>query len=244
MAGAFRNFARLGFAEGMSGHISVRDPEFPNGIWMNPLGVHFSLLKASDMILLDMTTGAVLGGNRRQCANEAGFLIHSAVHQARPDVHAACHAHSMAARAYAAFGRPLRMLHQDACLFYDKHSVYAAYGGIVFGKEEGINIARALGPKNKGVILQNHGHLTVGATVDEAAYLFGLMDRCCTIELQVLHAQTAGLKANVISDAEAEYNYIMASEENALYREFQPDYCVEMSAAANSFDDFDSRQFP
>src|SRR4051794_24051391 len=56
MAGAFRVFARHGFTEGMSGHISVRDPIEPSAFWINPLGVHYGLLKASDMILLDMNT--------------------------------------------------------------------------------------------------------------------------------------------------------------------------------------------
>ena len=88
MAGAFRVFARKGFTEGMSGHISVRDPEHPHTFWTNPLGRHFGLLKASDMVLVDYE-GKVVGGNQSRPANAAGFLIHSAVHKARPDVHAA-----------------------------------------------------------------------------------------------------------------------------------------------------------
>lgn len=63
-AAVFRDFARKGFTEGMSGHISVRDPEFPNYIWMNPLGKHFGLMTAGDLICLDMFTGKVVGGNR------------------------------------------------------------------------------------------------------------------------------------------------------------------------------------
>lgn len=63
MSGAFRVFARRGFTEGMSGHISVRDPEFPDRFWTNPLGRHFGLLKPSDMVLLD-EHGTVVGGNR------------------------------------------------------------------------------------------------------------------------------------------------------------------------------------
>lgn len=64
MAAVFRNFARSGFTEGMSGHISVRDPEFDNYIWMNTLGRHFSLLTATDFVCLDINTGAVVGGNK------------------------------------------------------------------------------------------------------------------------------------------------------------------------------------
>lgn len=62
MAAAFRVFGRNGYAEGIAGHISVRDPEFEDRFWINPLGVHFSMMKASDMICLDMK-GNVVGGN-------------------------------------------------------------------------------------------------------------------------------------------------------------------------------------
>lgn len=63
-AAVFRDFARKGFTEGMSGHISVRDPEFPNYIWMNPLGKHFGLMTAGDLICLDVFSGKVVGGNK------------------------------------------------------------------------------------------------------------------------------------------------------------------------------------
>jgi hypothetical protein len=63
-AAVFRDFSRKGFTEGMSGHISVRDPEFEDYIWMNPLGKHFGLMTAGDLICLDIKTGKQVGGNR------------------------------------------------------------------------------------------------------------------------------------------------------------------------------------
>jgi hypothetical protein len=63
-AAVFRDFSRKGFTEGMSGHISVRDPEFPDYIWMNPLGKHFGLMTAGDLICLDINSGKIVGGNR------------------------------------------------------------------------------------------------------------------------------------------------------------------------------------
>jgi len=62
MAGAFRVFASEGYAEGISGHISVRDPEFEDRFWINPLGIHFGMLKASDMVCVDIK-GHFVGGN-------------------------------------------------------------------------------------------------------------------------------------------------------------------------------------
>ncbi|OBT56276.1 hypothetical protein VE04_02500 [Pseudogymnoascus sp. 24MN13] len=217
-AATFRDFARKGFTEGQAGHISVRDPEFEDYIWMNPLGRHFGLMTAGDMICLDMHTGAVVGGNNTRPADAAGFQIHSAIHKARPDVAAICHAHSDAGRAASA------------------HAVYAEYGGIVFAEEEGRNIARALGEGNKGVILMNHGLLTVGHTVDEAGYMFGLLGRGEARQLDrgAAGAGNPGLKRNIISDEEAAYNMKMASEKHVLYREAQPDldYIFETQGVA------------
>lgn len=82
-------------------------------------------------------------------ANAAGFLIHSEIHKARPDVAAICHAHTDAGRAWSVFAKPLDMLNQDICNFHNAHAVYADYGGIVFAQEEGQNIAKSLGAKNK-----------------------------------------------------------------------------------------------
>ena len=237
MAATFRYFARQGFAEGQSGHISVRDPEFPGLIWMNPLSRHFGMLTAGDMVLLDIQTGRFAAGSgnpavQGRTSNAAGYFIHRAVHRARPnDVHAVCHAHTVAGRAWAAFGRPLDMLTQDACTFYGKHAVYAQYGGIVFAEDEGERIAAALKPAHRGAILMSHGLITVGETVDEAGFLFGLLDRSCKIQLQVEAAAANGLKKVTVSDEEAAYNERMGADADLLYREAQPDLEVEIEAA-------------
>lgn len=238
MAAVFRNWSRMGYAEGQSGHISVRDPEYPQIMWMNPLSRHYGTLTAGDFIPMEVATGRIAGGRPnpatgRVTGNRAGYLIHSAIHKRRPgDVHAVCHAHTTAGRAWSVFARPLEMLTQDACSLYGCHTVYAAYGGIVFASDEGERIADALGAHNKGAILMNHGLLSVGATVDEAGFIFGLMERSCAIQLQVEAACAGGrLKKNVVSDEEAAYNCRMASEKNALYREMQPDVEFEIQEA-------------
>ncbi|RDW82046.1 hypothetical protein BP6252_03158 [Coleophoma cylindrospora] len=240
IAATFRDFARKGFTEGMSGHISVRDPEFPHYIWMNPLGKHYGLMKPTDLLCIDVETGKIVGGNRSRPGNAAGYLIHSEVHKARPDVHAVCHAHTLAARAWSAFATGLDMLNQDICYLYgDALAVHADYGGIVFAAEEGRAIAKSLGPKGKVAILLNHGLLSVGSTVDEAGFLFGLADRGCQMQLQVEAAMAGNpnLKKHVVPDEEAEYNFRMASEKNSLYAEAQPDldYEIEMAGGLEAF---------
>jgi ribulose-5-phosphate 4-epimerase/fuculose-1-phosphate aldolase len=123
------------------------------------LGKHFATLKASDMVLVDYD-GNVVGGNTSRPANAAGFLIHSAVHKARPDVTAACHTHGKAGKAWSAFARKLEMINQDVTYFYgDAQAVYHEFGGVVLSEEEGQRLAAALGSKGKGLILRNHGLL-------------------------------------------------------------------------------------
>ena len=80
-------------------------------LWLNPYAKHFSAMKASDLVLVDPEGYVVEGGNQA-VINTAGFLIHSSVHRARPDVHAACHVHSMHGKTWSAFGKPVEMLTQ------------------------------------------------------------------------------------------------------------------------------------
>ncbi|KAK4942406.1 hypothetical protein LTR10_017853 [Elasticomyces elasticus] len=221
MAGCFRVWAREGYAEGVSGHISVRDPEFEDRLWINPLGVHYGMMKASDMICINFITGQVVGGNTEVPANAAGVQIHSAAHRRRPDVHAVCHNHSIYGRAYSAFGKPLEMLNQDVCNFYNAHSVYEAYGGVALSGEEGENIAKALG-NGKGCILMNHGLLTVGNTVDEASFLYMVLERSCKAQLLIEAAVAGGrVQKRPIGDEEAAYNFRWNSDPESLYYEMQ-----------------------
>src|SRR5580693_4961553 len=104
LAGALRLFGRFGFSEGVAGHITARDPERLDHFWVNPFGMHFGQIRASDLILVNHA-GTVVEG--RAEVNLAAFAIHSQVHAARPDVVAAAHAHSMYGKSWASLGRLL-----------------------------------------------------------------------------------------------------------------------------------------
>lgn len=241
MAGAFRIFAKLGFADGSSGHISLRDPVRPDTFWINPYGVHFGVLTVSDMIHVDHE-GNRIGGNDA-LVNKAGFIIHSAIHAARPDINAACHMHSPHARAWSTFGKPIDMLNQDSCMFYDDLSVYAAFGGVVFAPEEGKNIASALGPRNKNIILQNHGILTCGGTIAEAAAFFIALERACQTQLLIESATAPSsvggtvsqLSKTFVSKEEAEYTKIGTGSPEVMYMQFVPEYQLILKESKGDF---------
>ena len=179
LAAAFRLFGRLGFGEGTAGHITARDPEMTDHFWVNPLGMSFRQIRVRDLLLVNHE-GEVVEGDWP--LNLAAFVIHSQIHAARPDVISAAHAHSVHGKAWSSLHRPLDPLTQDACAFYDDHVVFDDYTGAVFDLEEGKRIAHALGD-HKAAILVNHGLLTVGRSVDEAAWWFVTMERTCQAQL-------------------------------------------------------------
>jgi ribulose-5-phosphate 4-epimerase/fuculose-1-phosphate aldolase len=141
--------------------------------------MHFGQIRASDLVLVNHR-GEVVEG--KYSVNVAAFAVHSQVHVARPDVVAAAHAHSLYGKSWSTLGRLLDPLTQDACAFYEDHAVFADFTGVVYQTSEGERIAQALGER-KAVILRNHGLLTVGHSVDEAAWWFITMDRSCQAQL-------------------------------------------------------------
>jgi ribulose-5-phosphate 4-epimerase/fuculose-1-phosphate aldolase len=187
LAGALRIFGRVGFGEGVAGHITVRDPEFPELFWVNPFGMSFRHIRVSDLILVDHEGNVVYGA---QPVNRAAFVIHAAVHEARPDVVAAAHSHSVYGKAFSSLGIPLDPITQDSCIFYEDHTVISAQGGaVVFDVEAGKELASHF-PTGKAAIHQNHGLFTVGQSVDEAAFWFLSMERSCQAQLAAMAAGT------------------------------------------------------
>lgn len=193
LAAAFRLFAYYGFDEGVAGHITVRDPEFPDHFWVNPLGMYFGHIRVSDLLLVNHQ-GEILKGDRP--VNTAAFAIHSQIHSARPDVNAAAHAHSLYGKTWSTLGRTLDPLTQDSCAFYEDHALFDDYTGVVLNLDEGKRIAATLGER-KALILRNHGLLTVGHSVDEATWWFITMDRSCQAQLM---AEAAGNPVLINSD--------------------------------------------
>jgi ribulose-5-phosphate 4-epimerase/fuculose-1-phosphate aldolase len=214
LAASFRLFAKFGFDEGVAGHITARDPELTDHFWVNPFGKHFGRMRVSDLVLVN-EEGDIVEGNAG--VNRAAFAIHSQVHAARPDVVAAAHAHSMYGKSWSTLGRLLDPITQDACAFYEDHSLFDDYTGVVFDPEEGARLAKALG-QNKALILRNHGLLTVGNNVDEAVWWFITMERCCQSQLL---AEAAGSPIS-IDPEHARLTRHQVGSKNAGWFQFQP----------------------
>jgi len=216
LAAAFRLFGRFGFNEGIAGHITARDPEFTDHFWVNPLGKYFGHIRVSDLILVDRE-GEVVKGDA--LVNQAAFAIHSQIHEARPDIIAAAHAHSIYGKAWSSLGRQLDPLTQDSCAFYEDHALFHDYTGVVLDTCEGKKIAEAL-DNNKAVILRNHGILTVGHTVDEAAFWYMSLERSCQAQLL---AEAAG-RPSIIKHETARLTQTQVGSHISGWFSFQPLY--------------------
>src|SRR4051794_6970788 len=185
LAAAFRLFGKFGFSEGVAGHITVRDPEEAHHFWVNPYGMSFSLIRASDLICVDQHGTVVRGGRP---VNKSAFAIHGGLHAGSPEVVAAAHAHSVYGKSFSSLRCMVEPLTQDACAFYEDHVRFKG-NVVVLDFEEGKQIGAAMGGA-KAAILKNHGLLTVGQTVDEAAWWFISMERSCQAQLAAMAAGT------------------------------------------------------
>ncbi|MCX4533199.1 class II aldolase/adducin family protein [Streptomyces sp. NPDC002596] len=212
LAGALRLFGEYGYEDGVSGHLTARDPEFADCFWVNPFGAPFDGMSPEDLILVN-GDGQVVEG--RHHVNQAAFAVHAQVHRARPDVVAVAHTHSLHGRALSTLGEFIEPITQESCAFYEDHAVYQAYTGVVVDEDEGRRIAAALGTR-KAIILRNHGLLTVGDSVDAAAWWFLTMERSCQVQLTaraagkpvlIEHRDAVATREQLGSDLVAWINY-------------------------------------
>ncbi|MFE6075080.1 class II aldolase/adducin family protein [Paenibacillus sp. NPDC057886] len=210
LAAAFRVFAKLGYEEGVMGHASVRDPEKTDHYWTNPFGLSFGLIKASDLVLMNYE-GKIVEGHG--LVHPGGILLHLPILRDNPHIVSAAHTHSIYGRTWSSFGRLLDPLTAEAAVFHNRHAIYDS-----FEHGEGDNLAQAVG-NNKVLLLKNHGILSLGQTVDEAAYWFISFEKASQGQLL---AEAAG-KPLLISESHAEA-IALRTDAQFGWLNFQPYY--------------------
>jgi ribulose-5-phosphate 4-epimerase/fuculose-1-phosphate aldolase len=201
LVAACRAFARQGYDYGFAGHLTVRDPENPSLYWTNPMAVHFAQVKVSNLICADHK-GNVVEGN--YAVNRAGFVLHAAVHEQHQDIVAMCHAHTVYGTAFAALGKPLAPISQDAAAFFEDHVVIGDEAGKVAVEVKGGNKVANAFAGVKAAIHQNHGLLTASRhSIDSAAFWFIALERCCQQQLLI---EATGITPKEVTPERARYS--------------------------------------
>jgi ribulose-5-phosphate 4-epimerase/fuculose-1-phosphate aldolase len=182
LACAYRLVAHHGWTMMIYNHISARVPGREDQFLLNPFGLHYTEVTASNLVKIDMAGKVV--DDSPYAINEAGFTIHSAVHGARPDVAAVLHTHTEAGTALSALDCGLLSFSQDAMVFYNRIG-YHDFEGIALDLDERSRLVRDLGP-HYAMILRNHGLLTCGRTVAEAFEFMYMLEFVCRAQLRAL----------------------------------------------------------
>jgi ribulose-5-phosphate 4-epimerase/fuculose-1-phosphate aldolase len=188
LAGAYRIADHLGWSELIYTHISVRVPGPEHHFLINPYGLRFDEITASSLVKIDPDGNPV--NPHGHTANKAGFIIHSAIHMARPDAQCVWHMHTLAGMAVSAQDEGLLPVHMYSHNFWNRLS-YHDFEGPSMRLDERSRLVSSLGPKNQAIILRNHGLLTTGKTIAEAFIRFWRLNRSCEIQLA---AQAAKLR--------------------------------------------------
>src|SRR4029079_3050157 len=164
-------------------HFSARVPGTEDFL-INPYGMMFDEITASNLVKIDVD-GKVLEDQLGMGVNEAGFVIHSCMHKARPEINCVIHTHTRAGVAVSAMKSGLLQISHDA-LRVQAEVTYHDYEGIALYKEEQGRMARDLGAKSKAMILRNHGLLALGETVRRAFEVMYYMDCACQIQIDAM----------------------------------------------------------
>lgn len=162
-------------------HISARVPGKEEHFLINPIGFMYDEVTASNLVKIDIDGKKIAGDGR---TSEAGFVIHSAVHRARPDVVCVMHSHTIEGVAVSCMEEGLLQLCGETAFLYDDVG-YHDYEGISLELDERERIVQALGNKH-ALILRNHGLLTVGESVAEAFMRMFWLQYSCKVQLKLL----------------------------------------------------------
>ena len=200
LAATFRWSARYGWHEAVANHFSAAVSDDGTEFLMNPNGMHFSRIRASDLLHLNANDPDTLSGPNAPDATAWG--LHGAVHRNVPWARVALHIHSRYATVLATLVDPIiPPIDQNTCMFYNRLSVDTEYGGLALD-EEGERVCGLLtDPKRKTLVMGNHGVMVVGETVSEAWNTLYYFERAC--ETYILALQT-GQKLRQIAPDVAE----------------------------------------
>lgn len=183
LAAGYRLFGALRWGEFGDGHITCRDTERPDHLWLLHHGVTFERARPADMVLVAPDGSALDQHGQRAEINITAHYIHHPIHSARPEVIAIAHTHTPWGTPFATERRAIKPICQEATVFFEDHVLFDDSEVQVLSLEGGKRMAMALGDK-RAAILANHGLLTVGASPADAVGWFLYMERVAEVHMK------------------------------------------------------------
>ena len=187
LAAAYRLVEHFGWNESIYGHLTVRVPGPERHFLINPFGLRYGEVTASNLVKI--TLGGEIVGDTEWSVNIAGYAIHGAIHRHAPDAHCVMHTHSPAGMAVAALECGLLPISLDATLFHGTVG-YHDFEGAIVSEAEKERLVQDLG-RNRALILRNHGLVTVGRTIPEAFLYLHRLETACKTQVDALAMNSA-----------------------------------------------------
>jgi ribulose-5-phosphate 4-epimerase/fuculose-1-phosphate aldolase len=187
LAACYRLVARYGMTDLIYNHITARVPGPEHHILINAYGMLYEEVSASSLIKVDLAGNIIDKDDHPYSVNAAGYIIHSAVHEARADAHCVIHTHTAAGIAVSAMEEGLLPLSQTAMRFHG-HVAYHDYEGPAFNRGEKARLVEHLGDRS-AMILRNHGLLVCAPSIPQAFNLIYWLEQACRIQVQILSCQ-------------------------------------------------------
>ena len=187
LAACYRLVARYGMTDLIYNHITARVPGPDHHILINAYGMLYEEVTASSLIKVDLAGRIIEKPDHGYSVNAAGYIIHSAVHEAREDAHCVIHTHTPAGIAVSAMEEGLLPLSQTAMRFHG-HVAYHDYEGPAFNRGEKGRLVQHLGDRS-AMILRNHGLLVCAPSIPQAFNLIYWLEQACRIQVQLLSCQ-------------------------------------------------------
>merc|ERR1712088_200096 len=184
LAAVYRLIDMYGWTQGIYNHVTVRISQDTEHFLLNPFGMLYNEITASSLVKVDMQGNVVEAGTTNFGVNVAGFMLHSAIHSARPDIKCIIHVHTPAIVAVSAMKCGLLYLSQESCLLGDLS--YHSYEGLVVEASEKETIGKDLGVHNKVMLLRNHGAVCCGETIEEALFYAYHLVLACDTQLKMV----------------------------------------------------------
>jgi ribulose-5-phosphate 4-epimerase/fuculose-1-phosphate aldolase len=179
LAAAYRVFDMLGWTEMIFNHITVRVPGPEVRFLINPFGLHYREVTASNLVLIDIDGNPVR--ESKWPVNLAGFVIHSAIHRALPNAHCVMHTHTTTGVAVASLKDGLSSHNFYGAMLHERIA-YHEFEGVTVELGEQERLVKSIGDK-RAVILRNHGLLSLGASVSEAFLVLWTLQRACDVQI-------------------------------------------------------------